>query len=153
MTNAFPTRGSCEASRRLAAGWPRNAVAKGRCGSRSAMRETGRRRVAGVPCLTAGSYQPVRGFLLTEAPNPAKGAGIYGGGAQRAALFVFHTTAGADPLRRIGSPPGGCASFSRNRAMAKPTTVKTKLVSTADTGFFYVRTEDHPSVLPSPLRL
>jgi large subunit ribosomal protein L33 len=26
----------------------------------------------------------------------------------------------------------------RNRAMAKPTTVKIKLVSTADTGFFYV---------------
>jgi large subunit ribosomal protein L33 len=28
--------------------------------------------------------------------------------------------------------------FCRTRAMAKPTTVKIKLVSTADTGFFYV---------------
>src|SRR3546814_12112211 len=109
-----------------------------RCGFRAGMRETRRRRVAGVTSLTAGSYQPVCGFLLTEAPNPAKGAGIYGGGAQRAALFVFHTTAGAEPLRRIGRTPGGCAYFSRNRAMAKQTTVKHKLVSTDETGLFYV---------------
>jgi large subunit ribosomal protein L33 len=30
------------------------------------------------------------------------------------------------------------SSAQGNRAMAKPTTVKIKLVSTADTGFFYV---------------
>jgi large subunit ribosomal protein L33 len=40
--------------------------------------------------------------------------------------------------------PGGalraalCFSFQRTGTMAKPATVKIKLVSTADTGFFYV---------------
>jgi len=40
---------------------------------------------------------------------------------RRAALFVFRAT----------------AKF-QDKAMAKPTTVKIRLVSTADTGFFYV---------------
>jgi large subunit ribosomal protein L33 len=38
----------------------------------------------------------------------------------------------------------------RNRAMAKPTTVKIKLVSSADTGFFYV-TKKNPRNLTEKL--
>jgi large subunit ribosomal protein L33 len=43
------------------------------------------------------------------------------------AAFIFHQIRGAAP--RL---------FSKDTAMAKPATVKIRLVSTADTGFFYV---------------
>jgi large subunit ribosomal protein L33 len=42
---------------------------------------------------------------------------------------------GCSERRRFSRP---LACFSGYRAMAKPTTVKIKLVSSADTGFFYV---------------
>src|SRR3546814_16588517 len=54
----------------------------------------------------------------------------------RPSLF-FTATAGAPSPATCAGCPCGCAKISRNRAMAKPTTVKIKLVSTADTGFFY----------------
>jgi large subunit ribosomal protein L33 len=57
------------------------------------------------------------GVSLTICVVPAIGAGDRAA-ARRAALFVFQ-------------------AFGTG-AMAKPTTVKIKLVSTADTGFFYV---------------
>jgi large subunit ribosomal protein L33 len=43
-------------------------------------------------------------------------------------------------FRRFGEnrPSGGEARQTSEGIMAKPTTVKIKLVSTADTGFFYV---------------
>jgi large subunit ribosomal protein L33 len=52
----------------------------------------------------------------------------------------------AAPNRHAPPPDSGLPAraaysffdFCRTRAMAKPTTVKIKLVSTADTGFFYV---------------
>src|SRR3546814_16147509 len=72
---------------------------------------------------------------LTGGRRPARGP-----------LPFFTPTAGAEPLRRIGRTPGGCVHISRNRAMAKPTTVKIKLVSTADTGFFYV-TKQNPRTM------
>jgi large subunit ribosomal protein L33 len=42
------------------------------------------------------------------------------------------------PHVAAGSMPGRLYHFSRTGLMAKPTTVKIKLVSSADTGFFYV---------------
>ena len=44
------------------------------------------------------------------------------------------------PLRRAAFGAAFCflLDFQRDRAMAKPATVKIRLVSTADTGFFYV---------------
>jgi large subunit ribosomal protein L33 len=64
----------------------------------------------------------------------------------RAALYVFLKQQSGPWSRRIGRPGGRCANISRNRAMAKPTTVKIKLVSTADTGFFYV-TKKNPRTM------
>jgi large subunit ribosomal protein L33 len=45
-----------------------------------------------------------------------------------------------EPARTSGAGRGPLSLFQlfRKRAMAKPATVKIKLVSTADTGFFYV---------------
>jgi large subunit ribosomal protein L33 len=80
------------------------------------------------------------------APNPANGARINGGGARCAALFVFYTNRRGPQSRHMIRMSGACAKISRNRAMAKPTTVKIKLVSTADTGFFYV-TKKNPRTM------
>jgi large subunit ribosomal protein L33 len=63
-----------------------------------------------------------------------------------AALACFHHPQPGPWSRRIARPGGRCANISRNRAMAKPTTVKIKLVSTADTGFFYV-TKKNPRTM------
>jgi large subunit ribosomal protein L33 len=41
-------------------------------------------------------------------------------------------------LTRAAATPLFCFKQNQRSAMAKPTTVKIKLVSTADTGFFYV---------------
>jgi large subunit ribosomal protein L33 len=46
--------------------------------------------------------------------------------------------AAATPLYFLGAPAGRRSVSAGIRVMAKPTTVKIKLVSTADTGFFYV---------------
>jgi large subunit ribosomal protein L33 len=54
---------------------------------------------------------------LTESPVQGRG-GTHEGGVSAALLF--------------------CTTHSKEAVMAKPTTVKIKLVSTADTGFFYV---------------
>jgi large subunit ribosomal protein L33 len=68
-------------------------------------------------------------------------------GAGKAALRRSAPLLTAAPLRGRGGAEqgGGFAAFffrpfanSREAVMAKPTTVKIKLVSTADTGFFYV---------------
>jgi large subunit ribosomal protein L33 len=45
---------------------------------------------------------------------------------------------GQRPRRSSGGRPLSFFAKSGNLAMAKPATVKIKLVSTADTGFFYV---------------
>ncbi len=42
------------------------------------------------------------------------------------------------PSERRSMPAAARHAFRETRAMAKPTTVKIKLVSSADTGFFYV---------------
>jgi large subunit ribosomal protein L33 len=63
----------------------------------------------------------------------------------RPSLF-FAATAGAPSPAACAGRSGACAQISRNRAMAKPTTVKIKLVSTADTGFFYV-TKKNPRTM------
>jgi large subunit ribosomal protein L33 len=54
---------------------------------------------------------------LTAAPTFGRGGGAQSGAGRR---FYFFAT------------------FIREAVMAKPTTVKIKLVSTADTGFYYV---------------
>jgi large subunit ribosomal protein L33 len=60
------------------------------------------------------------GALLDFSPTPRQGARQRASGGDAAFLFSV-------------------LSFSRGfRVMAKPTTVKIRLVSTADTGFFYV---------------
>jgi len=57
----------------------------------------------------------------------AKGSGLESGGPV-GLPFLFH-------LIRVGATP---PSIFKDWAMAKPTTVKIRLVSTAETGFFYV---------------
>jgi large subunit ribosomal protein L33 len=57
--------------------------------------------------------------MLDKHGNLQQGAALKRGGRRAAFLFLAHS------LRRIG-------------AMAKPATVKIRLVSSADTGFFYV---------------
>jgi large subunit ribosomal protein L33 len=42
------------------------------------------------------------------------------------------------PIRAAATPPSFFARHQGFRVMAKPTTVKIKLVSSADTGFYYV---------------
>jgi large subunit ribosomal protein L33 len=64
----------------------------------------------------------------------------------RAALIVFHTNRRGPQSRRMCRMIRRMRSHSRNRAMAKPTTIKIKLVSTADTGFFYV-TKKNPRTM------
>ena len=68
------------------------------------------------------------GYLMVNQPDPAAGLDSGGSARQRAAeqggdfaAFFFRTL-----------------SKEKRPAMAKPTTVKIKLVSSADTGFFYV---------------
>ena len=73
----------------------------------------GERIAAGADCRLTGG----RGLALTESRNVVRGVSDKGGGC--AAFFVF-----CIPLKEA--------------VMAKPTTVKIKLVSTADTGFYYV---------------
>jgi large subunit ribosomal protein L33 len=46
--------------------------------------------------------------------------------------------AAATPLYFLGHATGGRSDSAGTQVMAKPTTVKIKLVSSADTGFFYV---------------
>jgi large subunit ribosomal protein L33 len=46
---------------------------------------------------------------------------------------------GFQPALTMAAPPLGCARIHHSRlAMAKATTIKVKLVSSADTGFYYV---------------
>src|SRR3546814_16462071 len=68
----------------------------------------------------------------------------------RGPLPFFTPTAGAEPLRRIGRPPGGCVHISRTRAMAQPTTVQFKRVSNADPGSFHVHNQ-HPHTMPEKI--
>jgi large subunit ribosomal protein L33 len=56
----------------------------------------------------------------------------------RAALFRF-------TFRQCGDRPR-FAQLCKDQVMAKPTTVKIRLVSTADTGFFYV-TKKNPRTM------
>jgi large subunit ribosomal protein L33 len=91
--------------------------------------------------------RPPPSFRLTEAPNPAKGARILKGGAASRGPFMFFTPT-SGPLSPAAStgPPADVQLLRGTRAMAKPTTVKIKLVSTADTGFFYV-TKKNPRTM------
>jgi large subunit ribosomal protein L33 len=65
----------------------------------------------------------------------------YGYWSVKERLVLTKATSGGRGLSRTGgfAPPSFFRQTgSKEAAMAKPTTVKIKLVSTADTGFFYV---------------
>jgi large subunit ribosomal protein L33 len=63
-------------------------------------------------------YQTVKAAALTDGPFAGRGGGAW---ERRGRRFYFRYT-----------------PIPREAVMAKPTTVKIKLVSTADTGFYYV---------------
>ncbi len=87
-----------------------------------------RPRIMGSP---DGRFDTARPFLsLDRMPRISPKAPGYRGRRTRAALYVFHYKQSGPWSRRMGRSGGRCVNISRNRAMAKPTTVQIKLVST-----------------------